>query len=56
VVDGDVDDAALDDWAQRAQLVGERDRVGPHGGIGDQPPLRIAATGEKFRNSTDEPV
>ena len=46
VIDGDVDGAALDDWPLCAQLVGECDGVGPHGGIGDQPALRIAATGE----------
>jgi len=56
IVDGQVDGPALHDRARGAHFVHEWDGGGPHGGIGDQPPLGVAATGEKFGESTDGAV
>src|SRR4029077_9656367 len=53
VVNRHVHGTAFHDRAPCAQLLGERDRVCPYGGIDEQPPLRITLAGEDLRDPAD---
>ena len=56
MVDGHQHGAASDHRALRAQFVGEGARVLPHGGIGDEPPLWIAAAKRRAWKGPDDAV
>lgn len=49
VVDGEVADPSLDQWALPAQVVEERHRVGAYRRIGDETGLRVAAASGEGR-------